>query len=115
MSKYIRVEICISRIFSGPKGPFILAVFRNLVRNLVREIWFEKSGSRNLVREKWLTRKKNTFLEPLFYTFLENWLRNKWLTEYFSLLQYLPIGYRTINTWCFFHTWASVNPQLSLI
>ena len=25
---------------------------------MVREIWFEKSGSRNLVREKWLTRKK---------------------------------------------------------
>ena len=69
----------------------------------VWEIWFEKSGSRNLVREKWLTRKKMvlyrksnffrfkksgwpekkirvyriTFLEPLFYTFLEKWLQNK--------------------------------------
>ena len=29
--------------------PSIFAVFRNLVR----EIWFEKSGSRNLVREIW--------------------------------------------------------------
>ena len=37
-----------------------------------------------LVREKWLTRKKirvcrTTFLEPLFYTFLEKWLQIKWL------------------------------------
>ena len=49
---------------------------------MVREKWFEKSGSRNLVREKWLTRKKirvcrTTFLEPLFYTFLEKWLQIK--------------------------------------
>jgi hypothetical protein len=29
---------------------------------VVREIWFEKSGSRNLVREKWLTRKKGGFI-----------------------------------------------------
>jgi hypothetical protein len=68
-----------------------------VLRNLVREMWMEKSGSRNLVREKWLTRKKcgfipqiqpfsawrkvvdqkkkirvsrTTFLEQLFYTFL---------------------------------------------
>ena len=65
---------------------------------MVREIWFEKSGSRNLVREKWLTRKKvilyhkstffqvgekwltrkkSEFAEPLFYTFLEKWLQIK--------------------------------------
>ena len=50
------------------------------------EIWFEKSGSASsdffLVREKWLTRKKirvcrTSFLEPLFYTFLEKWLQIK--------------------------------------
>jgi len=29
---------------------------------VVREIWFEKSGSRNLVQEKWLTRKKGGFI-----------------------------------------------------
>ena len=66
--------------------------------------WFEKYGSRNMVREKWLTRKKKvvlyhkstffhvgekwltrkkfrvcrtTFLEPLFYNFLEKWLQIK--------------------------------------
>ena len=32
--------------------------FLEKCRKVVREIWFEKSGSRNLVREKWLTRKK---------------------------------------------------------
>ena len=35
-------------------------------RKVVREIWFEKSGSRNLVREKWLTRKKNPSLKNHF-------------------------------------------------
>jgi hypothetical protein len=40
----------------------------------------EKSGPLNsdffLVREKWLTRKKNEFAEPLFYTFLQiKWSR----------------------------------------
>ena len=65
------------------------------LRNLVQEIWFEKSGwpekkvvlyhksTRNLVHEKWLARKKNwvcrtTVLKSLFYTFLEKWLQNKW-------------------------------------
>ena len=45
--------------------------------------WFFKLGFFFLVREKWLTRKKiqvcrTTFLEPLFYTFLEKWLQIKW-------------------------------------
>ena len=31
-------------------------------RKVVREIWFEKSGSRNLVGEKRLTRKKGGFI-----------------------------------------------------
>ena len=81
MSKYIRVEICISRSFSGPNGPFILHprflqfleiwFEKSGLRNLVREIWFKKSGSRKmvfqtwiffLVREKWLTRKKGGFI-----------------------------------------------------
>ena len=63
---------------------------------MVREKWFEKSGSRNLVREKWLTRKKRWFytINPPFSrleksgrpekkirvfrtTFLEKWLQIK--------------------------------------
>ena len=36
--------------------------FLEKCRKVVREIWFEKSGSRNLVREKWLTRKKDGFI-----------------------------------------------------
>ena len=36
--------------------------FLEKCRKVVREIWFEKSGSRILVREKWLTRKKGGFI-----------------------------------------------------
>ena len=36
--------------------------FLESCRKVVREKWFEKSGSRNLVREKWLTRKKGGFI-----------------------------------------------------
>ena len=45
------------------KSPFYSApsIFAAL-RNLVREIWFEKYGLRNMVREKWLTRKKGGFI-----------------------------------------------------
>ena len=72
-------------------------------RNLVREIWFKKSGSRKVVDQKkrwfysinppflwfeksgWPEKKirvcRTTFLEPLFYTFLEKWLQIKWLIE----------------------------------
>ena len=32
------------------------------------------SGSRKVVDQK----KKSEFAEPLFYTFLEKWLQNKW-------------------------------------
>ena len=39
-------EMKLKMITTGPL-PSIFAV----LRNLVREIWFEKSGSRNLVRE----------------------------------------------------------------
>ena len=73
--------------------------FLEKCRKVVREIWFEKSCSLKVidqkkkvglyykstffqVREKWLARKKiwvcrTTFLEPLFYTFLEKWLQIK--------------------------------------
>ena len=66
---------------------------------MVREIWFEKSGSRKVVDKKkrwfytinppffrleksgWPEKKirvcRTTFLEPLFYTFLEKWLQIK--------------------------------------
>ena len=69
---------------------------------MVWEIWFKKSGSRKVADQKkrWIytinsreisfkksKRKKKkilvwrtTFLEPLFYTFLEKWLQNKWPT-----------------------------------
>ena len=51
---------------------------RNLVRE-IREIWFEKSGSRKVVDQKKKIRVcRTTFLEPLFYTFLQTWLQNKW-------------------------------------
>ena len=65
-------------------APSIFALFRNLVW----EIWFEKSGLRNLVRVIWFEKSgwpekkiwvcRTTFLKPLFYTFLEKWLQNKW-------------------------------------
>ena len=44
-------------------GPSIFAV----LRNLVQEIWFEKSGSRKVVREKWLTRKKCGFILQIYF------------------------------------------------
>ena len=56
---------------------------------MVREKWLTRNKADLyykppffLVREKWLTRKKvrvcrTTFLEPLFYTFLEKWLQIK--------------------------------------
>jgi hypothetical protein len=64
--------------------------------------WFEKSGWPEKkvglyckstffqVGEKWLTRKKirvwrTTFLEPLFYTFLEKWLQIKWLFGFIQM------------------------------
>ena len=36
--------------------------FLERCRKVVREIWFEKSGSKNLVQEKWLTREKGGFI-----------------------------------------------------
>ena len=64
---------------------------------MVREIWFEKSGwpekkggfipeihqksgSRKVVDQE----KKSEFAEPLFYTFLEKWLQNKWSKAVFA-------------------------------
>ena len=38
--------------------------------------WFEKSGWPEIKIRVWRT----TFLEPLFYTFLEKWLQIKWLS-----------------------------------
>ena len=54
-------------------APLIFAV----LRNLVREIWFKKSGSRNLVQEKWLTRKKVV----LYHKSTRNLVPKKWLTR----------------------------------
>ena len=51
-------------------------VWKSGSRNLVREIWFEKSGWPEKKIRVWRT----TFLEPLFYTFLEEWLQIKWLS-----------------------------------
>ena len=81
-----------------PSHPFILHPrFLQFI-----EIWFKKYGSRNLVREKWLTRKKNwvcrtTFLEQLFYTFLEKCLQNKWSTSFFVIIKYLNCEMKTYN------------------
>ena len=36
--------------------------FLEKCRKVIREIWFEKSGSRKIVQEKWLTRKKGGFI-----------------------------------------------------
>ena len=49
-----------------------------------------------LVREKWLPRQKvlvcrTTFLEPLFYTFLETWLQIKWLHGCYFTWKYYAI------------------------
>ena len=78
---------------------------------MVQEKWFENSGSRKVVWDKWLTRKqggfilqttfffwfekngwpekkirvcRTTFLEPLFYSFLEKWLQIKCSTALFQ-------------------------------
>ena len=95
---YLLIEI-----WTFYSAPSIFAV----CRNLVREIWFEKSGSRKvvdrnlilvsvadtetrfrsytnkstffLVREKWLTRKKIWVSRTTFLEpFFYKWLQNKW-------------------------------------
>ena len=60
-------------------------------RNLVLEIWFEKSGWRNLDGEKWLTRKKVVlYYKSTFFQVGEKWfcklgffflVWEKWLTR----------------------------------
>ena len=49
---------------SRPKNWTILSAitFLERCRKVVREIWFEKSGSKKMVQEKWLTRKKGGFI-----------------------------------------------------
>ena len=103
-------------------GPFILQPrFLQFeiwgLRNLVGEIWFEKSGSRKVVDQKkrwfytinptffrfeksgWPEKKirvcRTTFLEPLFYTFLEKWSQNKWSSGPFILVK--PTYYQNSN------------------
>jgi len=79
-------------------------------RKVVREKWFEKSGSGNLVREKWLTRKKGGFIPQITFfqvgekwltrkkirvcrtTFLEKWLQIKCSIESGPLCIYTTIG-----------------------
>ena len=55
MLNKIRVSKTVGTIYSA-------TTFLEWCRKVVREIWFEKSGSRNLVQEKWLTRKKGGFI-----------------------------------------------------
>ncbi len=57
-------------------------------RKVVLEKWFCKLGFFFLVNHFSRTTKKiwvcrTTFLEPLFYTFLEKWLQIKWSTDLF--------------------------------
>ena len=68
-------------------APSIFAVFRNLVQvkwfcKLGFFFWFEKSGW----PEKKIQVCRTTFLEPLFYTFLEKWLQIKWPTAQLEIL-----------------------------
>ena len=132
-----------------PSGPFILhPLFLKGVekwfkksgsRNLVWEIWFEKSGWPEKkvilyykstffqVGEKWLTRKKKirvwltTFLEPLFFVFLEKWLQIKWLSQRVRKLagraaghicelsiRSLPIWVSFVQTWYISQLWKAV-------
>ena len=76
-------------------------------RNLVAEIWLQKSSLRKVVDQKkkvvvlcykstffwfeksgWPEKKirvcRTTFLEPLFHTFREKWLQNKWSIVWFK-------------------------------
>ena len=137
---FFRVDLP-SSLYSAPS---IFAAFRNLVR----EIWFKKSGSKNLVREKWFCKLwfffwfeksgwlekqvglyyksiffsglrkvvdqekiwvcRTSFLEPVFYTFLEKWLQIKWSL---GCLNQKEVFYRdgclkfdfskNRDTWCF--------------
>ena len=58
-------------IYSAP-------TFLERCRKVVREKWFEKSGSRNLVQEKWLTRKKVVlYYKSTFFLVREKWLTRK--------------------------------------
>jgi len=60
---------------------------------VVREKWFEKSGSRNLVQEKWLTRKKVVlYHKSTFFQVGEKWLtrkKNPSLKNHFSRTTFL--------------------------
>ena len=69
------------------------------------EIWFVKSGSRKVVDQKkkiWVCR--TTFLKPLFYTFLEKWLQNKWSNG--STLSYLYL-YSPLVSQSIFFLWCT--------
>ena len=64
-------EVCFASFLSGgfitaivvnPPTIYSVTTFLESCRKVVREKWFEKSGSRNLIREKWLTRKKGGFI-----------------------------------------------------
>ena len=84
-----RGENSISRVISAPISHLIFNHFSRKVqksssRNLVREIWFEKSGSRKvvlktriflMVREKWLTRNKRQVytIKSTFFQVGEKW------------------------------------------
>ena len=67
-------------------APSIFAV----LRNLVREVWFEKYGSRNMVREKWLTRKKVVlYHKSTFFLVPEKWLTRKKVVLYHKSIFFL--------------------------
>ena len=56
---YIPNTLNTDLIFRHPHSTIYSATtFLEKCRKVVREKWFEKSGSKNLVREKWLTIKK---------------------------------------------------------
>ena len=90
--------VSLSPFYSAPS---IFAVFRNLVR----EIWFEKSGSKNLVRDKWLTRKKVVlYYKSSFFQVGEKWLtrkKNPSLQNHFSRTTFLHFCRKVVADKCY--------------
>ena len=99
----------------------------------VWDLRFEKSGSRNMVQEIWLEKSgwpekkirvcRTTLLEPLFYTFLEKWSQNKWSNAFsfswvtnFSFKHFPIVTINNYNGLCggqsvcyFFYYWSKVS------
>ena len=109
MLKHSKITVCGTKFSQWTI--YSATTFLENCRKVVREIWFKKSGSRKAVdlnkrwfytinppffmleKSGWPEKKirvcRATFLEPLFYTFLEKWLQIKWSTLFPSKLFFL--------------------------